>query len=204
MRSGAKHTLCRRTGSCIWGNPKCPSVKRPYAAGQHGNSKGKAKGGRNKLSTYAQMLLEKQKLRVHYGMTEHQLRYVYEKAKVGQGQTSEKFMRNLELRLCSVVYRSGLVPSISAARQAVLHRHILVDDKIVNRSSFRLKAGQVVSINAQHSPAIAAIAAKVDAVPPPYLELNKEACKVTVAREPNLDEIPTTVNLTSVVEFYAR
>ncbi|MEI8079921.1 MAG: S4 domain-containing protein, partial [bacterium] len=103
-----------------------------------------------------------------------------------------------------VVYRSGLVPSIAAARQAVLHRHILVDDKIVNRSSFRLKAGQVVSINAQRSPAIAAIAAKVDAVPPPYLELNKEASKVTVAREPNLDEIPTTVNITSVVEFYAR
>ncbi|MFA5204585.1 MAG: 30S ribosomal protein S4 [Lentisphaeria bacterium] len=200
MRSGAKHTLCRRLGSCVWGNPKCPSVKRPYSAGQHGN----AKGGRNKLSTYAQMLLEKQKLRVHYGLTEHQLRFVYQKAQAGQGQTGEKFLRNLELRLSSVVYRSGLVPSIAAARQAVLHRHVQVDGKVVNRSAFHVRPGQVVSIDSQRSPAIAAIAAKVDAVPPPYLELDKEHCKVTVAREPNVDEIPANVNITRVVELYAR
>ena len=213
MRSGPKHKLCRRLGSCIWGSPKCPSAKRPYSAGMHGGGKagkggaggkGGGKGGRNKLSTYAQMLLEKQKLRFQYGLSEHQLRFVYQKAKSGTGQTGEKFFRNLEMRLSSVVYRSGLAPSIFAAKQAVLHRHILVNGKVVNRGSFRVVPGQVVSVNAQHSPAIAAIAQKTDIIPPPYLELDKENVKVTIAREPMIEEIPANVDITRVVEFYAR
>ena len=123
MRSGPKHTLCRRLGGCVWGNPKCPSAKRPYTAGQHGS----AKGARTKLSTYGQLLREKQKLRTHYQMTEHQLRFYFAKAKSAPGQTGEKLLRDLELRLVSVVFRSGLAPSVFAARQIVLHRHVLVN-----------------------------------------------------------------------------
>ena len=91
-----------------------------------------------------------------------------------------------------------------AARQFVLHRHILVDGKIVNRASFNLRPGQVVSINGQRSPAIAAAAQKTDIVPPPYLELDKENCKVLVAREPLVEEIPAGVDIMKVVEYYAR
>jgi small subunit ribosomal protein S4 len=97
-----------------------------------------------------------------------------------------------------------LAPTIFAARQAVSHRHVLVDGKIVNRGGYRLRAGQVVSINAEKSPAIAEIAKSTDIVPPPYLEVDKEHCRVTVAREPLPEEIPAGVEIMRVVEYYAR
>ncbi|MFA4945236.1 MAG: 30S ribosomal protein S4 [Lentisphaeria bacterium] len=201
MRQGPKHTLCRRLGSCIWGNPKCPSAKRPFPAGQHGNVKG---GRRGKLSTYGQLLLEKQKLRAHYALSEHQLEYLFAKAKKAMGQTGENLLRILETRLASIIYRSGLAPSIFAARQIVLHRHVRVNGEVVNRSSFPVKSGSVVSIDPQRSAAIAAAAQKTDIVPPPYLELDKESCKVTLARLPLAEEIPANVNIMKVVEYYAR
>jgi len=200
MRSGPKHKLCRRLGACVWGNAKCPSNKRPFSAGQHGS----AKGARKKLSSYAQLMLEKQKLRAHYLLSEHQLVYYFNKAKAAPGKTGEKLYRDLEMRLASVVFRSGLTPSIFAARQAVLHRHILVDGKIVNRASFNVKPGMVISINAQHSPALAGMALKTDVVPPPYFAVEKEHAKVTINRDPMPEEIPANIDIMKVVELYAR
>ena len=211
---GAKHTLCRRIGQCIWGMPNCPtnsrviktreggeasSTPRAYPAGQHGQTK-----RRGKLSTYGELLLEKQKLRTFYDLTEHQLRFIYQSSKRGEGNTADKLLANLEMRLASVVYRSGLAKTIFAAYQLVSHRHILVDGKIVDRASYRCRAGQVISINAERSPMIAAIAKGNDVVLPPYLEKDKEACRVTVAREPLTEEIGVNVEIMKVIEFYAR
>ena len=199
MKRGPKHKLCRRVGSCIWGSPKCPSNKRPYAPGPHGNQR-----RRTKLSTYGILMMEKQKLRALYDLNEQELVFAYRKAKAGTGSTGEKLLRNLEMRLSSIVYRSGLAPTVFAAKQAISHRHILIDGKVVNRCSCRVKPGQVVSVNAQRSPAIANIAQKTDIVAQPYLELEKENCKVTVAREPLTEEIPANIEIMRVVEFYAR
>ncbi len=198
MRTGAKHKLCRRLGSCVWGNPKCPSVKRPYSAGPHGSKR------RSKLSVYGELLMEKQKLKVHYGLTERSLRFLYLKAKKTVGATGDKLLADIEMRLASVVWRSGLTPTIFAARQAVTHRHVLVDGKAVDRPSYRVKAGQVVSINGQKSPAIASISKTTDIVPPPYLEVDRENCRVTASREPLTAEIPCNVAIMRVVEYYAR
>jgi small subunit ribosomal protein S4 len=199
MKTGPKHKLCRRLGGCVWGSPKCPSVKRPFPAGAHGD-----KRRRGKLSTYGELLMEKQKLRAHYDLTEKSLRFLYLKAKKAVGATGDKLLSDIELRLASAVWRSGLTPTIFAAKQAVVHRHVLVDGRIVDRPSYRLKAGQVVSINGQRSPAIASISKTTDIVPPPYLEVDRESCRVTVAREPLVDEIPCNVQIMRVVEYYAR
>ncbi|MBP5640912.1 MAG: 30S ribosomal protein S4 [Victivallales bacterium] len=211
---GAKHTLCRRVGYCLWGMPNCPTNSRTiktkeggeaasspkaYPAGQHGPTK-----RRGKLSTYGELLIEKQKLRTYYNLTEHQLRFIYENSKRGEGVTGDKLLRNLEMRLMSVVYRSGLAPTIFAARQIVSHRHILVDGKIVDRASYRVKPGQVISIDSAKSPQIADIAKNSDAVLPAYLEKDKENCKVTVTHEPLPEEIQTGVAITKVIEYYAR
>lgn len=195
---GPKHKLCRRIGSCVWGMPKCPSAKRPFAAGPHGAT------SRNKLSTYGQLMREKQKLRAHYALTETQLRFIYKRSQVGTGQVGEKLLRNLEMRLASVVFRSGLAPTIFAAKQAVVHGHVCVDGKKVDRNAYRVKPGQVISVNPEKSPAIAAIAQAASNLIPPYLEVDKPNCKVTVTREPLGEEIPSGVNIMSVVEFYAR
>ncbi len=197
-RTGAKHKLCRRLGACVWGDPKCPSNKRPYSPGVHGRAR------RRKLSTYGELLLEKQKLRAHYMVSERQLRFIYQKAQAGSGSAAEKLMRSLEQRLATVVWRSGLAPTIFAARQAVSHRHIRVDGKIVDRNSYRVKPGQVVSIDPQKSPALASVAQKTDITPPPYIEMDKENVKATLVREPSLEEIPANVEVMRVVEYYAR
>lgn len=211
---GPKHTLCRRIGQCIWGLPNCPtnsrviksreggestSTPKAYPAGQHGPTK-----RRNKLSTYGELLLEKQKLRTFYNLSEHQLQFIYKKAKQGQGITGDKLLRLLEMRLVTVVYRGGLTSTIFAARQAVSHRHILVDGKIVDRASFVVKPGQVVSISSERSPMLSTIAKSIDAPLPAYLQKDKEECKVTVTHEPLPEEINSNVTISRVIEYYAR
>ncbi len=209
---GAKHTLCRRIGFCLWGQPNCPtnsrviktregadatSTPKAYPAGQHGPTK-----RRVKLSTYGQLLLEKQKLKTFYDLTEHQLTFIYRNSKRGLGNTGDKLLANLEMRLVSAVYRSGLAPTIFAARQVVSHRHILVNGKICDRASLRLKAGDVLTINEQHSPMIAKIAKESTVVLPPYMEKDAASCKVTITREPLPEEIHVDVSIIKVIEYY--
>ena len=196
--SRAKHKFCRRIGQCLWGDPKCPSVKRPYAAGPHG------KGRRVKLSTYGELLMEKQKLRNYYAISEKQLRIAFAKAKSGSGQTHEKLFRSLEQRLDAMVYRAGFAPTIFAAKQFVNHGHILVDGKRVDRAGFQLREGQVISINAEKSPNVAAIAKKSNATVPAYMEVDLDDLKATLVRKPQVEEIPVSVKIMSVIEYYAR
>ena len=196
--SRAKHKFCRRIGECLWGDPKCPSVKRPYAAGPHG------KGKRVKLSTYGELQLEKQKLRNYYAISEKQLQIAYAKAKSGVGQTDEKLFRFLAQRLDALVYHAGFAPTIFAAKQIVNHGHILVDGKRLDRASAIVKPGSVITINAEKSPAIAEMAKKSNSTVPAYMEVDLEALKATLVREPNLDEIPVNVQIMSVIEYYAR
>ncbi|MCK5844950.1 MAG: 30S ribosomal protein S4, partial [Victivallales bacterium] len=198
MKDQVKHKLCRRIGSCIWGSPKCPSVKRPYPAGKT------ARGRQQKLSTYGQLLLEKQKLKTFYAVSEKQLRLAYQKAKRGEGMANEKLLKNLELRLDALVYRCGFAPSIYAAKQFVNHRHIKVDGKKVDRSSYKLKPGQVISISADKSPSIANIAKNTNCEIPAYLEVDRENLKATLEREPLIEEIPCTCEVMRVIEYYAR
>ncbi|MBQ7178892.1 MAG: 30S ribosomal protein S4 [Victivallales bacterium] len=211
---GPKHTMCRRVGYCLWGKANCPTasrtvkgkdgkeitINRPYPAGQHGPTK-----RRGKLSTYGELLLEKQKLRTFYNVSERQLRFLYEKARQGQGITGDKLLASLEMRLTTAVYRAGLAPTIFAARQIVSHRHVLVDGKPVNRGGYRLKKGQVVSIDPQRSPVIADIAKGNDAAIPSYFQKEAGDCKFTVLDDmPKPEDINNNIEITKVIEFYAR
>ena len=196
--SRAKHKFCRRIGQCLWGDPKCPSVKRPYAAGPHG------KGRRAKLSTYGELLMEKQKLRNYYAISEKQLRIAFAKAKSGEGQTHEKLFRSLEQRLDAMVYRAGFAPTIFAAKQLVNHGHVLVDGKRVDRSSCLVKEGQVISINAEKSPKLAEVAKKNNTTAPAYMEVDLDNLKAILVRAPQVEEIPVSVKIMSVIEYYAR
>jgi len=199
---GAKHTLCRRIGYCLWGMSNCPTAGdngRTYPAGQHGPTK-----RRGKLSTYGELLIEKQKLKAFYQLSEHQLLFYYRNAKHGEGgNVGDKLVTNLEMRLCSAVYRSGLAPTIFAARQIVSHRHVLVNGKVVDRASYRVKAGDVLTINAEHSPMIAKFAQDSTAAIPAYMEKDaNDKCKVTVVREPLPEEIHLNISIIKVVEYY--
>ncbi len=198
MKRGPKHKLCRRVGACIWGQSKCPSNKRPYPPGSS------PRGRRRKLSTFGELLQEKQKLQAHYNLTERQLRFIYGKSQKGGGITRDKFLLALEERLATVVLRSGLAPTIFSAYQAVSHRHVLIDGKVVDRPGYIVKPGQTIAIDPQRSASIASMAQNADITPPPYLEVDRANAKATLTRHPIPDEVPVEAEIMRVIEYYAR
>jgi small subunit ribosomal protein S4 len=175
--------------------------RRPFPPGVHGR-------GRRKASDYQVRLLEKQRLRHQYNVSEAQMRRAYEDARRGAGKTGETMVALLERRLDATVHRAGLARTIYQARQLVTHGHITVDSRKVDRPSYRLKPGQVVGVreSSRQKPPflIAAAGAHVDGPTPPYLSTILEDLRATVVREPERAEIPVICDEQLVVEFYAR
>src|SRR5712691_2041850 len=136
---GPKHRICRRVGAALCGRPNCPSNKRPYPMGQHGR-------GRKRASEYQTRLLEKQKLRAIYQVSEKQMHTYYERATRSMGVTGEEMIRQLEARLDTVILRLGFALSTRQARQLVSHGHVLVDGKRLDVPSAQVKPGQTVEL----------------------------------------------------------
>ena len=175
--------------------------RRPFPPGMHGR-------GRRKASDYQVRLLEKQRLRHQYNISEAQMRKAYDDAHRGEGKTGETMVTLLERRLDATVLRAGLARSIYQARQQVAHGHFTVDGKKVDRPSYRLKPGQVIEVresSRRKTPfQIAATGAHVDGPTPPYLSTVLEDLRTMVIREPLRSEIPVLCDEQLVVEFYAR
>lgn len=197
---GPKHRLCRKLGECLWGSPRCPSIQRPFAAGQHGQNM------RRKQSVYGMQLLEKQKIRTHYGLLERQMRNTFHKAQRMGGVTGTNLLLLLESRIDCVVYRLGFAPTIAAARQLVVHCHILVNGKKVDKPSFRVVPGMVVSVR-EKSRKIPMIAAGAESAPhkiSEYLEREEKSWEGKMVATPNLETIPFQANTQAVIGFYSR
>jgi len=175
--------------------------QRPFPPGVHGR-------GRRKQSDYQVRLLEKQRLRHQYNISETQMRKAYDDAHRGTGKTGETMVSLLERRLDATVHRAGLARTIYQARQLVAHGHFTVDGTKVDRPSYRLKPGQVVQVrdSSRSKPPfqIAATGAHVGGPTAPYLSTVLEDLRTTVIREPQRSEIPVICDEQLVVEFYAR
>jgi len=178
--------------------------KRPYPPGEHG------RGRRRTESDYAVRLREKQRLRAQYGLREKQLVRAFSEAKREAGLTGEALVELLEMRLDALVLRSGFGRTIYQARQAVVHRHILVDGKIVDRPSFRVKPGQVIQVKPKSQTTvpfqIAAAGAHRDVLPPlpDYLDVAIERLRAELKRRPTRAEVPVICDVQLVVEYYSR
>ncbi|GAA4286018.1 30S ribosomal protein S4 [Georgenia daeguensis] len=178
--------------------------KRPYGPGEHGRAR------RRTESDYAVRLKEKQRLRAQYGIREAQLQRVFEEARREQFLTGESLVELLEMRLDALVLRSGFARTIAQARQAVVHRHILVDGKLVDRPSFRVKPGQVIQVKPKSQATVpfqvAAAGAHRDVLPnvPAYLDVQVEKLRAELVRRPKRAEVPVTCNEQLVVEYYSR
>ena len=175
--------------------------RRPFPPGVHGR-------GRRKTSDYQVRLLEKQRLRHQYNISEAQMRKAFEDAARGEGKTGENMVALLERRLDATVLRAGLSRTIYQARQLVAHGHFTVDGKKVDRPSYRLKPGQVIEVreSSRQKPPfqIAATGAHLDGPTAPYLSTVLEDLRTTVIRGPLRSEIPVVCDEQLVVEFYAR
>ena len=196
---GPKHRTCRRVGEPLCGRPNCPSLKRPYPPGQQGK-------GRKRISEYQTRLVEKQKLRVIYGVSENQMRRYYDQASRSMGVTGEELIRELETRLDSVVLRLGFALTTRQARQLVSHGHVLVDGKRVDIPSARVKPEQIIEISAKAKNFVSVREAlEITADPPGYLYRNKDQVQGTLSRQPERDEVPLPVKVDErlIVEFYS-
>ncbi|MBQ5504857.1 MAG: 30S ribosomal protein S4 [Aeriscardovia sp.] len=204
QRARRKVRLSRALGIAL--TPKAQRLfeKRPYAPGEHGRNR------RRTESDYAVRLREKQRLRAQYGVSEKQMRAVYERATRAAGQTGNTMIVDLETRLDALVLRAGIARTIAQARQFVVHRHIMVDGNIVDRPSFKVKVGQTIQVKPKSQTMvpfqIAAEGTNRDVLPavPGYLDVDLAQLKATLTRRPEAAEVPIQINIQYVVEYYAR
>jgi small subunit ribosomal protein S4 len=195
--TGPSWKVSRRLNYSISGTGK-EIARRPYAPGQHGQSQGK-------LKEYGIQQQEKQRVRFTYGMSEKQFRKVFDEASRMAGQTGHNFMVLLERRLDNIVYRLGFASTRAQARQLVNHGHILVDGKKVDIPSYRLKAGQTVTVSAKAKD-FAIVKAALEAVVarPEYVSFNADTLVGTLVRNPERNEFLQDINDQLIVEFYNR
>ena len=195
--TGSKSKISRRFGEPIFGREK--EIKRSTPPGQHGAKR------KRKVSEYGQQLLEKQKAKYIYGMREGQFRLFFARAKAKEGKTGEILLQMCESRLDNVVYRLGIAPTGSAARQLVTHKHIVVDGKVLNIPSYIVKAGQTVGVREKDRQMIA-ITSSLEHRPVSGAWLTWDATTMTgtFVQVPERAEIPENINEQAIVELYSR
>ena len=197
--TGPKTKIARKFGEAIFGEDKS-FEKRNYPPGQHGNNR-----RRGKKSEYAVQLAEKQKAKYTYGILERQFRNLFKKATAAQGITGEVLLQLCESRLDNVVFRMGIAPSRSAARQLVSHRHITVNGKKVNVPSYQLKAGDVVAVR-EKSKSLEVIQNSLANASQVYewITWNNDTMEGTYVSVPARIQIPEQINEQFIVELYSK
>lgn len=196
---GPKTKIARKFGQAIYGDDKA-FEKRNYPPGQHGANK-----RRGKKSEYAVQLMEKQKAKYTYGVLERQFRNMFKKATSSKGITGEVLLQLCESRLDNVVYRMGIAPTRSAARQLVSHRHITVNGEKVNISSFQVKAGDIIAVR-EKSKSLEAIQNSLSNASQVYewITWNNDKMEGTFVSVPARIQIPEQINEQYIVELYSK
>ncbi len=199
-----RHKICRSAGFCLFNDPKCPSIKRPFPPGH------RPKSLRKKKSSYGEQLLEKQKLRFYYGLMEKQFYRTFEKASTMHGNTADNFLKLLESRLMTVVYRLCFAKSVYDARQLISHGHIEVNGKRVTIPSYLVKKGDIISVK-ESSRKLMRIQESLKRLdgkikPVPYLEILQDGFSGTFLGIETISDIPIDprINIQKIVEFYSK
>ena len=162
---------------------------------------------RRKESEYGMQLREKQKVKFIYGVLEKQFHGYFEKAKAMPGITGENLMRILESRLDSVIFRLGFARTRKEARQIVTHGHIMVNGRRVDVPSYRVKAGDVVSVAPKSKELLvikSALVSNARFEVPAWLEVDIEKLQGNVLALPQRDQIDLDMNEQLIVELYSK
>ena len=197
--TGPKTKIARKFGEPIFGEDKS-FEKKKYPPGQHGNNR-----RRGKKSEYAIQLMEKQKAKYTYGILERQFRNLFKKANSSKGVTGEVLLQLCESRLDNIVYRLGIAPTRSGARQLVSHRHITVNDEICNIPSRIIKAGQIIGVR-EKSKSVAAIENSLSNNSSVYewISWNSDRMQGTFVSLPQREQIPENIKEQLIVELYSK
>lgn len=197
--TGPKSKIARRFREAIFGPDKALD-KKPYGPGMHGNSR-----RRGKQSEYSIQLAEKQKAKYTYGLLERQFAKTFKVAAAKRGVTGENLLKFLESRLDNVVYRMGIAPSRSGARQLVLHKHILVNGEVVNIPSYHLKAGDKIAVR-EKSKSMEAITSSLGSGRKRFgwIEWNDKEMEGVFVNMPDRADIPENIKEQLIVELYSK
>lgn len=196
---GPKQKIARKFKESIFG-PSKALERKPYGPGQHGRSR------RGKKSEYAIQLEQKQKAKYTYGLLERQFRKLFYQANSKEGVTGEVLLQLLEARLDNTVYRMGFARTRRQARQMVTHRHIVVNDQVVNIPSFSLRPGDVVSLRPK-SRDLEIVKDAVDNSPRRkfgWIEVDKKSLSGKFLSYPPMQDIPENINVQLIVELYSK
>jgi small subunit ribosomal protein S4 len=197
---GPKSRIARKFGDPIYG-PDKHLERKNYPPGQHGMNK-----KRKKTSEYGVQLREKQKAKYTYGILERQFRNTFEKASRSKGVTGEVLLQLLEARLDNTVYRLGVAPSRSAARQLVSHRHITVNGNVVNVPSYQLKPGDIIGVR-EKSKSLETISDSLSTrryAKLPWLEWDDTQMAGKFMSVPERTDIPEDIKEHLIVELYSK
>jgi small subunit ribosomal protein S4 len=196
---GPKSKIARKFREPIFGPDKVLD-KKNYPPGQHGNSR-----RRGKKSEYAMQLAEKQKAKYTYGLLEKQFYRTFEIAAIKKGITGENLLKFLEARLDNVVFRLGIAPTRSAARQLVGHKHITLNGHVANIPSMTVKPGDVVGVR-ERSKSNESITDSLATNQKSFawLEWNNNDMSGTFLNLPEREEIPENIKEQLIVELYSK
>ena len=197
--TGPKTKIARKFGEAIFGEDKAYE-KRNYPPGQHGNNR-----RRPKKSEYAIQLMEKQKAKFTYGILERQFRNLFNRASRSKGVTGEVLLQLCESRLDNIVFRLGLAPTRSAARQLVSHRHITLNGSINNIPSTTVKEGDVVGVREKSKSldVVERSVAQPNSVQE-WLSFNEANLEGTMVSVPAREQITENIKEQLIVELYSK
>jgi small subunit ribosomal protein S4 len=198
---GPKTKIARRFKEPIFGADKYFEKRSTIPPGQHGNTR-----RRTKQTEYAIQLGEKQKAKFTYGVLERQFYKTFEEAVRRKGVTGENLIKFLEARLDNTVYRLGLAATRAGARQLVSHRHVTVNGKVVNISSYVLRPGDVVAVR-EKSKSLETIntsLATSNAKKFNWLSWDSATMSGTFLALPERDQIPENIKEQLIVELYSK
>ena len=198
--TGPRLKIMRALGVDLPGLSRKSKEARPNPPGQHG-----ARAIRRKKSDFGVQLIEKQKLRFNYGLTERQLRRLMVDARKGKEPTGDTLLQLLERRLDNVVFRAGFAPTIVAARQLVTHGHLQLNGKTATIPSMRLRTNDEVSMKSGRAELSVVVESLKEPAPmrPEWLAWDEQQKKARIAHLPGAHDVPFPVDVQQVVEYYA-
>lgn len=196
---GPKAKVARSLGLATTQKTQKVLDRRNFPPGQHGQNRKKS------ASVYKQQLVEKQRLRFTYNISEAQLLKAYAEASRKSGSAGDNLMIILETRIDALVYRMGFARTIFAARQYVAHGHFSVNGVRCWTPSRKIKAGDVIAVrdkSKNHVQIKDALENAPDA--PEYLSVDKNKMEGTLIAVPLRGQIPVKLEEQLVIEFYSR
>lgn len=201
--TGPKAKRCRRQEMNLYGSDKYDKIlqRKPHGPGKNP----KARAGRK--SEYARQLMEKQRVRDMYGLSEKQFRRLYSEATKAKMDTGDRMKQLLEMRLDNVLYRAGFAMTRLQARQMAGHGLFLVNGIRVTTPSFRVKPGMKIAARprAKQSPGLSEVIARHEKyMPPAWLKVDSAQAAIEVSTIPTPADGERAADMRQVVEFYSR